>query len=100
MASNTGWVSVGELEMTRRISLVAASCSRASARRCASCDRREDAGFGCDLARAAGVALDFAAVPDFPFDLELAFVDFGLRLISLPWTEVRGVATARRFPTG
>ena len=30
MASSTGWRSVGELEMTRRISLVAVCCSRAS----------------------------------------------------------------------
>ena len=30
MASNTGWTSVGELEMTRKISLVAVCCSRAS----------------------------------------------------------------------
>ena len=30
IASNTGWTSVGELEMTRRISLVAVCCSSAS----------------------------------------------------------------------
>ena len=30
MVSKTGWTSVGELEMTRRISLVAVCCSRAS----------------------------------------------------------------------
>ena len=30
MVSNTGWTSVGELEMTRRISLVAVCCSSAS----------------------------------------------------------------------
>ena len=30
MASNTGWTSVGELLMTRRISLVAVCCSSAS----------------------------------------------------------------------
>src|SRR5262245_27511652 len=30
IASNTGWTSVGELEITRRISLVAVCCSRAS----------------------------------------------------------------------
>jgi hypothetical protein len=33
MASNTGWMSAGELEITRKISLVAACCSNASARR-------------------------------------------------------------------
>ena len=32
MMSNTGWTSVGELEMTRRISLVAVCCSRVSTR--------------------------------------------------------------------
>src|SRR5260370_29445506 len=32
MDSNTGWASVGELEITRRISLVAVCCSRESAR--------------------------------------------------------------------
>ena len=32
MMSNTGWTSVGELEITRRISLVAVCCSSASAR--------------------------------------------------------------------
>ena len=32
MVSNTGWTSVGELEMTRRISLVAVCCSSASVR--------------------------------------------------------------------
>ncbi len=33
MVSNTGWTSVRELEMTRKISLVAVCCSSASARR-------------------------------------------------------------------
>src|SRR5262249_59227768 len=33
IVSNTGWVSVGELEITRRISEVAVCCSRASASR-------------------------------------------------------------------
>src|SRR6266436_9043327 len=32
MTSKTGWTSVGELEVTRRISLVAVCCSRESAR--------------------------------------------------------------------
>ncbi len=32
MVSNTGWMSVGELEMTRRISLVAVCCSEVSVR--------------------------------------------------------------------
>ena len=32
MVSNTGWTSVGELLMTRRISLVAVCCSSASVR--------------------------------------------------------------------
>src|SRR2546423_10490400 len=36
MVSNTGWASVRELLMTRRISLVAACCSNASAKRCSS----------------------------------------------------------------
>src|ERR1700694_1073433 len=37
MVSNTGWMSVRELLMTRRISLVAACCSNISANRCSSC---------------------------------------------------------------
>ena len=32
IVSNTGWTSVGELEITRRISAVAVCCSRASVR--------------------------------------------------------------------
>ena len=32
MTSNTGWISVGELAMTPRISLVAVCCSNASVR--------------------------------------------------------------------
>ena len=44
MMSNTGWTSVGELEMTRRISLVAVCCSSASVsallRACSSVNRR------------------------------------------------------------
>ena len=32
MVSNTGWTSVGELQMTRRISLVAVCCSSVSVR--------------------------------------------------------------------
>ena len=42
MASNTGWVSVGELLMTLRISAVAACCSSASSR-----SRRRRTFLGC-----------------------------------------------------
>ena len=52
-ASNTGWTSAGELEMTRRIWLVAACCSKASVR---ACRRLSSSLVGSAYDRAVGLA--------------------------------------------
>src|SRR5215831_3236956 len=82
-ASNTGWTSVGELEITRRISLVAACWSSASARSrllvwsCSSASARR---FSRSRALASLFLGDLRATGGLP---SLDFAGFGPRRISL-----------------
>src|SRR5262245_11970718 len=104
IVSNTGWTSVGELEMTRRISAVAACCSsasascltasafslRASARRFSTSPTPDPSSLG-DLRATGGLA-------------SLDFVGFDPRGIGLPLPPYesagdRLVAHPRRGPT-
>src|SRR5438132_12898874 len=91
--SNTGWISVDELPMTRRISLVAFSRSSASAR-CFSRSRTVEPFLSRGLRAAEGLAST------------LAFVGFASRRIgiSLPVTAATGAGNAQteadEFPEG
>src|SRR6266566_3959119 len=71
MVSNTGWASVRELLMTRRISLVAACCSNASVKRRSSCRPVEPSTFRDFLATGGLASI-------------LAFAGFAPRSIAPP----------------
>src|SRR5712692_5836713 len=86
MASNTGWMSLGELLMTRRISLVAVCCSRASARRL-SRSRTPAPSFLGDLRMTGSLAST------------LAFAGFAPRRIGLLLL-LRGVTTEQQSTIG
>src|SRR5215469_17062724 len=89
IVSNTGWVSAGELEITRRISEVAVCCSRASASRFSASANRSSRSrtLEVSLSRGLGAAGRLASI--------FAFEGFEPRRMASPYfrrvTIVQGV---------
>src|SRR5262249_21285976 len=96
MASNTGWTSVGEPEITRRISLVAVCCSSASASRSDASASR----FSASARRfSRSRTLELPLFSDLPATGRLAFAFARPRPIGFSLF-LTGVTTAQRARAG